>query len=141
MTVEVPERILLDVDDAAQAVAISRRKLQYLINEGHVPVVRIGRAVNSSTGTARLRGPARYRTGLVKTKGPGSDTRGPSDAAGNALSALSLACCSRSEAEAWYSDVYEAAQDDSGMATLLDRVEEHLKRTGGSVAPSWWSAQ
>jgi excisionase family DNA binding protein len=45
MTVDVPERILLDVDDAAQAVAISRRKLQYLINEGHVPVVRIGRSV------------------------------------------------------------------------------------------------
>jgi excisionase family DNA binding protein len=45
MTVEVPERILLDVDDAAQAVAISRRKLQYLINSGEVPVVRIGRSV------------------------------------------------------------------------------------------------
>lgn len=45
MAVVESERLLVDVDDAARIMGISRRKLLYLVSAGEIPVVRVGRAV------------------------------------------------------------------------------------------------
>lgn len=43
--------LLLNVDQAAQALAISRRALYRLIDNGTIPVVRIGASVRIPTDT------------------------------------------------------------------------------------------
>jgi hypothetical protein len=54
-------------------------------------------------------------------------------------SASTIACCSRELAEHYYAVVLEAAEFDEDMASLVARVEEHLRRAGGVAEPPWWA--
>jgi len=50
--------------------------------------------------------------------------------------------CTPKDAEDWYDEMVEAAQEDDDCARLLAPVEAHLHRITGSVpqkAP-WWAA-
>lgn len=53
MAVETSERLLVNKDDAAYSLGISLRKLERLVNEGQIVIVRVGRSVRVPTDSLR----------------------------------------------------------------------------------------